>query len=77
MWAIIAQELKCSIDEAEAWHFKLGQEDLARRVCVTPFTMTPRPRAEKRRAKASRGNPDEQPSDDNPDEQPSSANPDE
>jgi hypothetical protein len=60
MWAKIAQELNCSIDEAEAVHWELGEADLARRVGVTPFTQTLRPRNQKL-TETSGGNRDEQP----------------
>jgi hypothetical protein len=46
MWEVIAKEMPCSIDEAQAWHFTLGQEDLLQRAMATPDTQTLRPRNE-------------------------------
>ncbi len=43
MWAIIAQEMGCSVEEAEAVHWELGEADLASRAGTQPFSRMLRP----------------------------------
>jgi hypothetical protein len=59
MWATIAQELGCSIEEAEAMHWELGEKNLAERAGVKPFSQMIRPR-NLTWSEASGGNRDEQ-----------------
>ncbi len=39
MWAIVARELQVPWRAAEAMHWYLGEQEIARRAGVTPFTM--------------------------------------
>lgn len=40
MWAIIAQEMEIPWRTAEAMHWQLGEQDMAHRAGVVPFSLS-------------------------------------